>query len=62
MESEEGAQRRVKGRSLVAFAKMRNIEIEKEHADLTANERHFVRFFEADNMNVRKSFSKSVNV
>uniref|UniRef100_A0A915MHN0 Tyrosine-protein phosphatase domain-containing protein n=2 Tax=Meloidogyne TaxID=189290 RepID=A0A915MHN0_MELJA len=51
MESEESAQRRVKGRSLVAFAKMRNIEIEKDYAEISANERHFVRFFEADNMN-----------
>jgi len=59
MESEESAQRRVKGRSLVAFAKMRNIEIEKDYTEISANERHFVRFFEADNMNVRKIASKS---
>jgi hypothetical protein len=54
MESDERAQRRIKGRSLAAFSKMRNIDIEKDYNEISANERQFVRFYEADNINVRK--------
>ncbi|KAF7635943.1 hypothetical protein Mgra_00004662 [Meloidogyne graminicola] len=51
MESDDSAQRRVKGRSLVGFVRMRNIDIERDYSEISSNERHFVRFFEADNMN-----------
>lgn len=54
MESDDSAQRRVKGRSLVGFVRMRNIDIERDYSEISSNERHFVRFFEADNMNVRR--------